>query len=133
MTDWEIAKLDQAKVVEDYNGWLYDPFADEWFEDEEAFFSHYDSNDNEVPDYVFAANKQYFYIDIERVLENEAQNHVTENEYDIIEDLVDLDELRLFIDEWNKKQDGAYTWTEDYTRKVDMRAYHAAIMESRKT
>lgn len=133
MIDWEIAKLDAATIVERKDEMIYCPWSQKWFADEEEWIDYYEHHsDYEVfPNFAFIGRKHRFQLDIESVLENEADNHETEDEYDIREDLIGLDELRAFIENWNAQQ-YAHTWEEDYKRKVDMRPWHAKVLEARK-
>lgn len=108
---WNNERYEKAKKVKysEYNvGCIYDGHRDEYFRDleelEETYYTEafFDGKEPEYPTWCYGCVEIPFQIDIDSVIEQEAEEMY--DDFDAEKELVDLDELISFIDEWNKKQ-----------------------------
>lgn len=103
---WEKQNFEKAKKIswKDYKGsFVYDYLGEEYYDDIDSLLEHYEENNEEPPKYCYACSGKSYALDVYSVIENEIVD-LCEDYEDVINDLVDLDKLEKFVEEWNKKQ-----------------------------
>lgn len=107
----EKARFEKAEKIpfEEYTGVFFSngPHVIEGIDE---FLEHLESeydDPEDYPDYVWAAVPDVWEgIKLDRLLENELDEYSLHGELDPMSDLVDLEELQQFIEQWNEKQQG---------------------------
>lgn len=100
----EKIRFDKAKKiswVEYVDKGIYDHNTEKYFEHIDDMEEHYEYEELEMPSYIYGCIKVPFTIDIENVVENECNDEHYEDAY---QDLVNIDELKKFVDNWCKNQ-----------------------------
>lgn len=85
----------------DYDSWVWDENTYEYFRDIEALVDHYDDEELELPDYVYACEERKFNIDAGNIICNALEDMYDEADE---KDLIDVKEFYDFVDNWVKKQ-----------------------------
>lgn len=99
---------------------LYDPHSEEIFLNKEAMRQRYldwasDDDDGHLPEWVFAANGNKFHLNIMDALEQAYED--CEGAGDFPDDIIDIEGIERFVDNWNRKQ-GNVSYDTDYNTVV---------------
>ena len=120
MVNWEEKLKDKNVNVIGYAteglDYIYEPEHDNWFDciDElEDWFNH---RGLEVPEYAYGSYFMPFSLDIDNIIEDEAQAYDEE----IIDRLEGLEELRKAIEKFNKINNGNGTYQVEYGTVVKL-------------
>lgn len=112
------AKL-QAQAIKipesEYDGAVYWEDQDRYFASVSDLYEWALDEERPTPAWVWACTTYVFQVNIDRELETEDEALGVED--GLMDQLVDLDALRTFVAEWNKKQT-ACSWYEDVHRVV---------------
>ncbi len=114
-------KATKVKYSDYKTGCLYDENKEQYYyeaEDlEEAYYNDAfdEGKEPEYPKWCYGCIGEIFQVDIESAIEREAEEMY--EDFDIDNNLVDLEELLDFVEEWNKKQT-AKTYYVDYKTVV---------------
>ncbi len=108
-------RLEKAKIIEGYKGWVYDWKNEKYFDSVESLIEEYEDEELEIPEFVFACIEEKPYIHVDHVLEDILSEVDPEVRDSIIFD--DEKELYDFIDAWNEKQNSRWYYT-DLSKKV---------------
>lgn len=125
----EQEKLDRAKLLPDWDGWIYcEDFQlhnEGYFADVGELLEYIDDYredeglELECPKFVYATTFRKFQLDADEILESEADH---DHHEDIRDSLIDEESLYAFIKEWNAKQTaGSYYPDEWYKVAVPIR------------
>jgi hypothetical protein len=109
----ETAKMDKAKLIEDYGG----PFLidDRYFETADELIEHFESNDTPVPEFVHCARYEAPVLDLETILQDLQENDMHEDwEPEACAPLAEA------VADWNRANAWNGTWFEDTSRKAAM-------------
>ena len=116
-------KFERAEKLtpERYSGWVYseevDGYNEGYYADVDELVEYCEDNDVPVPDWVFCCTPYEFKLDIDSALER-----MTEDAYEGADDhLVDVKELREFVEKWNAKQ-SIISYYPDYKRVVVLKS-----------
>lgn len=99
---------------------LYDPGTEEIFLNKEAMKQQYYNyapfgEEVSLPEWVFAANGNKFHLNIMDALEQAYED--CEGAGDFPDDIIDIEGLERFVDNWNRKQ-GNVSYDTDYNTVV---------------
>jgi len=116
MVNWEEKLKDKHVKVIGYAteglDWIYEPEYDNWFNCIDEMEDWFESRDLELPKYAYGSYFMPFSLDIDNIIENEAEEYDDE----ITDRLDGVAELREAIEEFNKvnSRNGSYQvdyWT----------------------
>lgn len=113
-------KANKVKYSEFKGDALYDPITEEIFLNKEAMRQRYlelasNDDDGQLPQWVFAATGNKFHLNIIDALEQAYEN--CEGAGDFPDDIIDIDGIERFVDNWNAKQ-GNVSYGTDYNTVV---------------
>lgn len=107
----ESDRLEKAEVVEDYGGpFLYD---DRFFRDADELIEYIEVNDQQIPEFVFAARYVKPELDLESILQELQENEMHEDW-----EPEACGALDAAVRAWNEANATNGSWWEDDTRKV---------------
>lgn len=79
---------------------IYDYLSEEYYSDIDCMIDHYEIEELEMPKYVYACKPIEYNLDISNAIEYSLEEHYE----DAFDNLIDVQELYDFIEEWNKRQ-----------------------------
>lgn len=112
----EKLRFEKAKKIniEDYEGsFVYDIQTDEYFQDIDDLEEHYESENMELPDYVYGCEAIEFSLDMSSIVRNE----LNDNHFEGAEERIDVESLKSLqniVDAWTSSQ-GITSYERDYS------------------
>lgn len=114
MINWEEKlKYGDIKVVgyaEKGVDWIYEPEHDKWFTCIDEMEDWFEENGFKMPKYAFGSELTPFYLNLDRIIENEAEDY----DEDVIDRLSGVAELRQAIEEFNEANKCTGSYSVDY-------------------
>ena len=115
--------LDSAKVVEDYNDWVYDYSLDKYFtsptEAKEYYIDEY-GHEN-VPEYLWTCTRNHIYIpSISNVIGDMLDDLCIDDEYISVDDFKNIKNIQTEIDNANDINSEIYYVETNYESKVKL-------------
>ncbi len=117
----ELARIEKAKLVEDYDGPVYlegvgsGSMGDGYFANLDELAEHLDLEDGARPEFAFCCtSSRVINVNIDHILES-----LTEDSYEgAYDDLTGVDELAIAVNKFNDANESVISYETDYKRKV---------------